>query len=226
MIVPVSEWIKSEMQQSFWKGYDFRVIHNGIDTGLFHPCATEEIRSRYQLGNKHIWLGVASIWSKEKGLDDFVELAEMLADDEVIVLVGLKPEDRKRLPRQIVGIARTENIQQLAELYSAADVLLNPTWQDNYPTVNLEAIACGTPVVTYRTGGSVEAIVDGTGLVVEQGDVKGLRDAARAVRQIDRRVWQQQCRDYALKYFGKKERYADYFLLYDELIRRTKGKVR
>lgn len=225
MIVPVSEWIKSEMQQSFWKGYDFRVIHNGIDTGLFHPCATEEIRSRYQLGSKHIWLGVASIWSKEKGLDDFVVLAEMLADDEVIVLVGLKPEDRKRLPRQIVGIARTENIQQLAELYSAADVLLNPTWQDNYPTVNLEAIACGTPVVTYRTGGSVEAIADGTGLVVDQGDVKGLRDAARAVRKIDRRVWQQQCRDYALKHFGKKERYADYFLLYDELIRRTKGKV-
>ena len=87
------------------------------------------------------------------------------------------------LPDTIIPISRTENVQQLAELYSAADAFINPTWQDNYPTVNLEAISCGTPVVTYRTGGSVEAVTDQTGLVVEQGDVEGLLQAARKLRK-------------------------------------------
>lgn len=214
-IVPVSEWIRGEMQYSFLKDYNFRVIHNGINTEVFNVYETDAVRSRYDLQGKHILLGVASIWSREKGLDDFIELAGLLNADERIVLVGIKPEEKKRLPENVIGIARTENIRQLAELYAAADAFINPTWQDNYPTVNLEAIACGTPVVTYRTGGSVEAVTEKTGYIVEQGDVKGLMQAVRRIERQGKEAYREVCREYALAHFRKEERYADYFDLYE-----------
>lgn len=219
-IVPVSEWIRGEMEQSFLKGYDMRVIHNGINLEVFNIYGTEEVKNKYQLGGKHILLGVASIWSREKGLDDFIELAAMLNKDETLVLVGVDAAIQKRLPYNIIGITRTENIRQLAELYAAADVFVNLTWQDNYPMVNLEAIACGTPVVTYRTGGSIEAVTEHTGFVVEQGDVKGVLEAVRKIKKAGKTSYQQPCRDYALAHFNKEERYADYLRLYDELIRK------
>lgn len=219
-IVPVSEWIRGKMEHSFLKGYDMRVIHNGINLEVFNIYGTEEVKNKYELGGKHILLGVASIWSREKGLDDFIELSAMLNEDETLVLVGVDAVIQKRLPQNIVGIRRTENIRQLAELYSAADVFVNLTWQDNYPTVNLEAIACGTPVVTYRTGGSIEAVTEHTGFVVEQGDVKGILEAVRKIEKEGKTSYQQPCRDYALAHFNKEERYADYLRLYDELIRK------
>jgi len=217
-IVPVSDWIHGEMQKSFLKDYPFRVIHNGIDTDVFKVYADSDVRRIYNIRSKHILLGVASIWSEEKGLGDFVRLARLTNEDETIVLVGVKAEEQKRLPRNIVAIPRTENIRQLAELYSAATAFVNFTYQDNYPTVNLESIACGTPVVTYRTGGSVEAVTAETGYVVAQGDVD---DALRKVRLIERRGkggYEKACRDYAIAHFRKQDRYADYLALYDELI--------
>lgn len=218
IIIPVSEWIKDEMQKSFFQNYEFRVIHNGINTKIFTPCDARGTLAKYGLTGKHILLGVASIWSREKGLDDFIQMSQLLNDDETIVLVGVKEEDKKKLPSRIVGIGRTENTRQLAELYSAADAFINPTWQDNYPTVNLEAIACGTPVITYRTGGSIEAVTAETGCIIEQGDVKGLLDAARAIRKRGKSYYQPLCHQYALAHFNKEDRYADYIHLYDELV--------
>ena len=220
-IVPVSQWIREEMAHSFLREYDFRVIHNGINTETFNLFDTDAIKQRYQLEGKHILLGVASIWSKEKGLEDFIRLAGLLREDEVIVLVGIKPGEQKMLPKNMVGISRTENIHRLAELYSAADVFVNLTWQDNYPTVNLEAIACGTPVVTYRTGGSIEVITPYTGTVVEQGDLNGVLKAVRMIESKGKGCYAQPCRNHALAHFRKEERYADYLALYDELIQRT-----
>lgn len=216
-IVPVSEWIKDEMQHSFLRGYPFRVIHNGINTEVFNLFDSEGIKKKYGLSGKHILLGVASIWSEEKGLDDFIRLAGMLNEDERIVLVGVNPKEMKRLPANVIGIARTENVHQLAELYSAADAFVNLTWQDNYPTVNLEAIACGTPVVTYRTGGSVEAVTEQTGWIVEQGDLEGIVRAVRTIERKGKPCYQESCRQYALAHFRKEDRYADYLKLYDEL---------
>lgn len=219
VFIPVSEWIRNEMKQSFLRGYDMRIIHNGIDMDNFGLHDAGQTKARYHLDGKHILLGVASIWSKEKGLDDFIKLSGMLDKDERIVLVGINAEQKKRLPHNIIGVASTRDIRQLAELYAAADVFINPTWQDNYPTVNLEAIACGTPVVTYRTGGSVEAVTEHTGFVVEQGDVKGLMEAVRKIEQLGKGFYRQPCRNYALANFNKEDRYADYLKLYDELTR-------
>lgn len=216
-IVPVSEWIRSEMKESFLKDYPFRVIHNGIDLEVFNVYDTERVKQKYGLQNKHILLGLASIWSEEKGLYDFIKMAGMLRDDEVVVLVGVTAKEKKLLPKNVVGIARTENVHQLAELYAASDAFINPTWQDNYPTVNLEAIACGTPVVTYRTGGSIEAVTPETGIIVEQGDVKGLLEAARAIIKRGKAYYTPLCRKYAEAHFRKEDRYADYLRLYEEL---------
>ena len=222
-IVPVSDWIKGEMQHSFLKDYDFRVIHNGIDTNVFTIYDPAEVKKKYQLEGKRIILGVASIWCEEKGWNDFMRLAERLDENERLVLVGVDEKHQAMLPKNITGIRRTENIRQLAELYSAAEAFVNPTWQDNYPTVNLEAIACGTPVVTYRTGGSIEAVTEQTGLVVEQGDVDGLLQAIRTIEERGKAYYQQPCRTHALKNFKKEDRYAEYLKLYDELICRNKN---
>ena len=222
-IVPVSDWIKGEMQHSFLKEYDFRVIHNGIDTNVFTIYDPAEVKKKYQLEGKRIILGVASIWCEEKGWNDFMRLAERLDENERLVLVGVDEKHQAMLPKNITGIRRTENIRQLAELYSAAEAFVNPTWQDNYPTVNLEAIACGTPVVTYRTGGSIEAVTEQTGLVVEQGDVDGLLQAIRTIEERGKAYYQEPCRTHALKNFKKEDRYAEYLKLYDELICRNKN---
>lgn len=217
-IVPVSEWIKEEMQQSFLRDANFQVIHNGINLDNFQVYNSTDIKKRYGLQGKHIILGVASIWMEEKGWNDFMQMSALLRADEVIVLVGVTEEQKKMLPANVFGISRTENVHQLAELYSAAVAFVNPTWQDNYPTVNLEAIACGTPVVTYRTGGSVEAVTDRTGIVVEQGDVQGLLDAVRLIEERGEGYYQDACRQYAIDNFNKNDRYADYLKLYERVL--------
>lgn len=227
-IVPVSDWMRSEMSESFLKDYRFQVIHNGIDTDVFspQPALESEVRRCYGLGDRYVILGIASIWSEEKGLNDFVEMAARLDSDEVIVLVGM---DRKQLDDvlsrcgrtvlgdRMVAVKRTADVHQLAGLYSTADVLVNPTWQDNYPTVNLEAISCGTPVVTYRTGGSIEAVAGDTGFVVEQGDIEGLVDAVRRVETLGKAHFMDACRSRAVKEFRKEDRYAEYIELYERL---------
>lgn len=218
--VTVSEWMKNEMKQSFLKDYSYHVIHNGINLENFRIYPTEEVKKQYGLEGKRIILGVASIWMEEKGWKDFMQLATLLNPEEVIVLVGVKEEQKKGLPPNIVPISRTENLKQLAELYAAAEAFVNPTWQDNYPTVNLEAIACGTPVVTYRTGGSIEVVTPDTGMIVEQGDVNGLMDAIRKIEQKGKVYYQSKCRAYAEAHFKKEDRYADYLKLYEALLRK------
>ena len=161
--ITVSDWMRREMQSSFLAGCRFKVIHNGIDLNIFQPTDGAAVLEKYGLEGKRIVLGVASIWMKEKGLEDFAALAQKIPDqvrnDTVIVLVGrMTPEQKAALPESIITIPRTSDARELAALYSAATVFVNPTWQDNYPTVNLEALACGTPVITYRTGGSPEAL--------------------------------------------------------------------
>ena len=218
-VVPVSGWMKDEMLQSFMGKCRFKVIRNGINLGVFAPYDDDEIRYKYHIYQEHVLIAVASIWCREKGWDDLMRLAAMLRKDEVLVMVGVTEEQRRQLPKNVVGICRTDNVDELAQLYSLAEVFLNPTWQDNYPTVNLEAIACGTPVVTYHTGGSIEAVTSRTGMVVEQGDVEAMLEAARTIIGRGKRFYQAPCRDYALKHFDKDERYTDYLRLYDRLLK-------
>ncbi|WP_297669209.1 glycosyltransferase [Thomasclavelia sp.] len=156
ILVTPSKWLKNEVKKSCLKNYETVVIHNGVDTSVFKPTSSD-IRQQYGVENKKIILGVASVWDKRKGLDIFIELSKQLDDDYQIVLIGLNSKQIKQLPSNIIGISRTESVQELVKWYSAAYVYFNPTLEDNYPTTNLEAISCGTPVVTFETGGSPES---------------------------------------------------------------------
>lgn len=177
-IVTPSRWLADLVKQSFLKEYSICVIHNGIDTESFQPIENS-LRQSYNLKDKKILLGVASPWSKKKGFDDFLKLADLIAQEYKIVLIGLNDKQIKKIPSNAVGIKRTHSKKELAEWYSVANVFVNPTYEDNYPTVNLEAQACGTPVVTYRTGGSVESVPDN--YVVEQGNVKELYEKIQQI---------------------------------------------
>lgn len=170
-IVTPSKWLADLVKESFLGRYPVEVIHNGIDTDIFKPTESD-FRKKHNLEDKKIVLGVASAWGQAKGLYDFVKLAEMLDENYKIVLVGLTQEQIEKMPKSILCISRTNSARELAGIYTAADVFVNPTYCDTYPTVNLEAQACGTPVITYRTGGSVESVPEEN--VVERGKLKSL----------------------------------------------------
>ena len=158
-LITPSQWLADLVGQSFLKGYPVEVRHNTIDKTVFKPTPSD-FRERYGIGDRFMVLGVASPWTERKGLGDFVRLAGDLDSDRyAIVLVGLSPKQVKALPECVVGLTRTDSPRELAGIYTTADVFLNPTVEDNFPTVNLEAEACGTPVVTYDTGGCRETIV-------------------------------------------------------------------
>ena len=162
-----SQWLADLVAKSFLKGYPVEVRHNTIDKAVFKPTPSD-FRERYGIGDRFMILGVASPWTERKGLGDFVRLAgELDSDRYAIVLVGLSAKQMKSLPVGIIGLTRTDSPQELAGIYTTADVFFNPTVEDNYPTVNLEAEACGTPVITYDTGGCRETIADVRSHVVE-----------------------------------------------------------
>lgn len=168
LIVP-SNWLANLVKQSFLKDYPVEVRYNTINTNIFKPTESD-FRKRHDLQNKKIILGVASEWSERKGLNDFLKLASLLDNSYAIVLVGLNKKQIRQLPANVLGIERTANAKELAGIYTAADIFLNLTYEDNYPTVNLESQACGTPCITYRTGGSVESVPKEN--VVEQGNIE------------------------------------------------------
>lgn len=171
-IVTPSKWLAGLVKRSFLKGYSVKVIHNGIDTSQFYPIKSD-FRKRYNIEDKYVLLGVASSWNEMKGLSDYIKLAKILDDSYRIVLVGLSKEQLRSVPQNMICIERTNSTEELVQIYSASDVLLNLSYCENYPTVNLEAIACGTPVITYDTGGSAEsAIINGN--VVLRGDLNAV----------------------------------------------------
>lgn len=170
-IITPSQWLADLVKNSFLGVYRVEVRYNSIDQLVFRPTAGN-IKERLGIPDKKIVLGVATAWGERKGLYDFYRLAKELPEEYQIVLIGLTEKQLRELPEGIIGIQRTNNKKELAELYSAAEVFFNPTYEDTYPTVNLEAEACGTRVITYRTGGAPETISRKDSVVIEQGSWK------------------------------------------------------
>ena len=175
-IVTPSKWLGNLVNESFLKDYPVEVINNGIDLNIFKPTESN-FREKHSLQDKKIVLGVAFGWGKRKGLDVFLELAKRLPSDYQIVLVGTDDGVDKELPSNIISIHRTANQTELAEIYTAADVFANPTREDTFPTVNMESLACGTPVVTFKTGGSPEIIDASCGVAVDVDNVDAIYNA-------------------------------------------------
>jgi glycosyltransferase involved in cell wall biosynthesis len=196
------------------KEQQLKRIYNGIDLSVFCPrqgCAGKV--------GKQI-LAVASKWTERKGLSDIFQIRRLLPSDYSVTIVGLATEQVKTLPAGIIGIRRTNSVGELADYYAQADVFINPTYEDNFPTTNLEALACGTPVITYRTGGSPEAIDEQTGIVVDTGDVNSLAEGICKLcndpHQEERRNL---CRQRAVLLFNKNDRYQEYLDLYNRLLK-------
>lgn len=223
--VAVCNWMANNVKASFLGGYPVETIYNGVDVEVFRPRFDDGADCHVVkrcIGVKadvKVILGVASTWDRRKGLDDFVKLCSLFdCEKYAIVLVGLNDKQIAALPEGMIGIKRTESVEQLAELYSLADVFVNPTYVDNFPTTNIEALACGTPVVTYNTGGSPEAIDGDTGVVVEQGDLRLLRAAVEYCAN-NKKEFTYACRERALRYFNKRERFEDYVRIFDRVIK-------
>ena len=213
-IVPVSYWLENIVKDSYLKNNKICTIQNGIDLDVFKPSA--------RIGNtkdKFTILGVASVWYDTKGIEEFIKLA----DDEnyQIVMVGTDEKVEKRIPSNVKCIRRTSNIKELAALYSSADILLNPTYNDTFPTVNLEAMACGTPVVTYNTGGSPETLIGEGGTVVDKGNFQALKSAIEQYRNMPVQVMEkirEKCISITRLHFNEEECYNKYWRLYESVI--------
>ncbi len=218
-IVPVSDWLGNNIRQSHLKDRPIEVIHNGIDIHTFSPQPTDA-HERYGIDkHKKIILGVAALWDARKGLNDFYALAKRLPREEyAIVIVGRLTGEAAPPPEDgcpMIFVPRTQNMLELAQLYSSASVFVNPTYQDNYPTTNLEAIACGTPVITYATGGSPESVDEATGAVVAQGDIDGLMANIERLASGD---YIEACRRKAEAEFDNSRCFNPYISLYNKLL--------
>jgi len=208
-IVTPSIWLKDLVKLSFLKKYPVQVINNGIDLDIFKPIKDENIYQKYSIPkDKKIILGVANIWEERKGLKDFLELAKIIKSDYQIVLVGVDSKTKKKLPSQIIAIERTENQSDLAKLYTLAEVFFNPTYEDNFPTTNLESIACQTPVITYDTGGSYEAVKK-FGLTIKPNDLNNFFKILDEIKTLKPK------KD-LLNEIDKTKKYQEYITLYEE----------
>ena len=208
-IVTPSHWLANLVKESFLTEYPVEVIHNGIDLEIFKPTPSN-FKERYHCDDKTVVLGVANVWDRRKGLNTFIELSKELPDDFQIVLVGLSKKQMKLLPDNIIKIQRTNSTKELAEIYTAANVFVNPTLEDNFPTTNLESLACGTPVITYNTGGSPECVINLNGLIIEQNNTDELINKIKTNKNIKNKekLFEK------VKNFEKNIKFRDYLTIY------------
>ena len=211
-IVTPSDWLCDRVRESFLSSYPVTVINNSVDTEVFKPKVSN-FRSRYGIDSKDMILGVADGWSHKKGVDVFAELANRFGDKYAIVLVGTDKNTEKMLPKNVVAIRKTVDREALAEIYSSADVFVNPTREDTFPTVNMEAIASGVPVVTFESGGSSEIIDENCGITVKKNDVDALEAAILRVLR-DGPFSSEDCVMRAKK-FSRHEFFENYLRLYE-----------
>lgn len=214
-IVTPSKWLADEVKLSFLKDKSTKVIANGIDLSKFNPLESD-FRKKHGIENKKMLLGVASPFGKRKGFSDFIKLKELLDEEYVICMVGLTKKQLEKLPEGIIGIERTDSIKQLAEIYSTADIFLNLTYEDNFPTTNIESLACGTPVLTYDTGGSPSIIDKTCGRVIEKGN---LFETVEEIKRMIKTPLERQNCIIRSKMFDRKLMGKNYVLLFEQLLK-------
>ena len=186
-LVTPSKWLEKQLSKSFLKNISSVVINNTIDTNKFKYIESNYIREKYNLNNKKIALAIASPFTKQKGFDEIIKLSKIIDHSWIIVMIGLSDKQINMLPKNIIGIKRTEDIDELIKYYCSSDVLLNLTLEDTYPTVNLEAMACRLPIITYNTGGSTE-IVESYGKIVDKYDIEEVNKEINKITLTKKKV--------------------------------------
>ena len=210
-LVCVSKWLDNEFRASFLKDIPSRVIYNGIDTSVFKP-SSGNFRIKYDVGDKRIVLGVASTWDTRKGLADFIGLSKILDERYKIVLVGLNDKQKASLPDNMIGIGRTDGPKELAEIYSASNVLFNASVEETFGLPNVESLACGTPVVAYNCTGIPETMTENDGYIVEPHDLKTVALKIGEICDAGKRIEVSSFR------FPKDKTYEAYMKLYEEIV--------
>jgi len=216
-IVPVSRWLNGVVGQSFLGDVPRKVIYNGVDTGLYKPAESSDVRRKFGVDGKFIILGAAGKWDDRKGLFDFIELAGRTGPDVAIILAGLNRRQLKNLPANVTGTGRLGSLEELAGLYSAADVYLNLSAEETFGLTTAEALACGTPVVVYNATASPELVSPETGIVVEKGDISGLLNAVGIIRNNGKTAYSAACRQRALDFFNRDRMLSEYLELYESV---------
>jgi putative colanic acid biosynthesis glycosyltransferase len=219
-VVSVSKWLNDQVKLSFFNKYPNKVIYNGIDVNIFSPSNnTLSIRNIHKVENKFLILGVAGVWSKKKGLLDFIMLSNKLDENFQIILIGLNKDQLKDLPKNIIGIPLTENLSELSDYYSAADVYVNLSVEETFGLTTAEALSCGTPAIVYNSTACPELVDSETGIIVEKNNINDLVLAIEQVREKGKSSYASSCRKRALNIFDKNERFLEYINLFEDLVK-------
>lgn len=215
-VVGVSNWISNEAKQGIFKDKGVVTIHNGVDINIFRPTPSE-MREKLGLKDEFVILGSADKWLNPLNREAFKYILSSITPDMKIVIFGCNKDQQKQLPESVIGIGYITDRDEMAKLYSMSDVFVNITLEDSLPTVNIEAQACGTPVITYKSGGSPETISERTGIVVPKGDKEGLLKAILKIKDRGKAIYEQNCIDHVEKNFVIKDRYVEYVNLYNNI---------
>lgn len=218
-IVPVSHWLEGVVRESFLRNKRIKTIHNGVDVGIFKPVNSKDVRERYGIGETQYVLGVSGVWNKNKGWNDFIKLSSILPKEIRLVLVGLKKEKlQMAIDAGIIGIPQTDDVNELAAIYSGASVFLNLSQEETLGMTTVEAMACGTPVVVYNSTAVPEPVIPGTGIIVNPGDVYGVLSAIRTIIEKGESYYSLACRTHVERNYNKDDCYRDYISLYDNIL--------
>lgn len=221
-IVSVSKWLSEKVKQSFLKNHDSRIIYNGVDLERFYPKdSRSKIDELYGTNGKFLLLGVATTWESRKRLEDFIALSNLLNETFKIVLIGVSKKQIKQLPKNVIGIERTESQDELCEFYSSSDLFLNLSVEETFGLTTAEALACGVPVVVYNATACPELVSNATGYVVEKGNIKELIKVITKAKNLGKSYYTEECRKRAISLFDQKQRFLEYFDLYNEILNKN-----
>lgn len=216
-IVPVSSWLESLLKESFLNGNNIKMIYNGVDTGLFCPIVSS-IKERLNIEGNYLLVALATAWSTQKGLNDYIAVSRILPDNIKLLLVGMTEKQQKKIPNDIFTIGKTQSIQELAEIYSGADIVLNLSYEETFGMTTAEGFACGTPGIVYNCTASPELISEETGEIVEAGDIAGVLAAVQRILKRGKEYYRSKCRKRACEMFDMNINYEKYLNLYESLL--------
>ena len=198
------------------------MIYNGVDLDKFYPMESrKKIDEFYETNNKFLILGVATTWDNRKRFQDFIELSNFLDDTFIIFLVGLSKSQLWSLPKNVIGIERTESQDELCELYSASDLFLNLSVEETFGLTTAEALACGVPAVVYNSTACPELVTENTGFIVEKHNISELCEIINTAKTNGKKFYTNACRNRAVALFDKKKRFLDYLNLYNEILNKS-----
>ncbi len=223
-VVGCSEWMKNLAEKSpIFSGRKIFRIYNGVDTDIFHYRSSQTFRKRNRLDNYFVILGMANKWFQDRNRDILKNILDVLAEDEVIVIIGCSEEQKQKLIgiNKVITMGYINNRDELADIYSSSDVFVNLTFEDTLPTVNMEAICCGTPVITYDSCGSPELVEDGrTGYIIPIKNFTALKNSLKKIREGN--LSRYECEKIGQRCFNKNKQYLSYLQIYNDL-KKDKG---